>query len=125
MDITLNHTIIPSRDNVSAAKFYARIFGFDYIKEWGHFAVVRVNSTLSLDFQNKENYSPLHYAFKVSDSQFDEIWQRIRAEHISFGSGPFAVDDGQINHRDGGRGLYFTDLDGHILEILTRDYVLD
>ncbi len=56
MEITLNHTIVPSRNNVSAAKFYARTLGFDYIKEWGHFAVVRVNSTLSLDFQNKENF---------------------------------------------------------------------
>lgn len=125
MEITLNHTIVPSFDNVESAKFYARIFGFEYVKEWGHFAVVKVNQTLSLDFMVKDQFSSLHYAFKVDDQQFDEIFQRIKAENIGFGSGPYSASDGKINNDYGGRGVYFTDPNGHILEIITKDYILD
>ena len=125
MEITLNHTIVPSRDNVESAKFYARIFGFEFVKEWGHFAVVKVNSTLSLDFQAKNNFSSNHYAFKVSDEQFDEILERIQKDNVRYGSGPYLVDDGKINHDYGGRGVYFKDPNGHILEIITKDYVID
>lgn len=124
MEITLNHTIVPSFDNVESAKFYARIFGFEYVKEWGHFAVVRVNQTLSLDFQAKDQFSSLHYAFKVDDQQFDEILQLIKDENIGFGSGPYSLNDGKINHDHGGRGVYFPDPNGHILEIITKDYEL-
>lgn len=125
MEITLNHTIVPSNDNVESAKFYSRIFGFEFVKEWGHFAVVKVNQTLTLDFLTKDTFSTLHYAFKVNDQQFDEILQRIKSENVSFGSGPSSVSDGNINNDHGGRGIYFPDPNGHILEIITRDYVID
>ncbi len=125
MEITLNHTIIPSHDNVASAKFYERIFGFDFIKEWGHFAVVKANTTLTLDFMNKDNFTTNHYAFKVSETQFDEIFKRIKKENIQFGSGPYSSNDGAINHDYDGRGVYFKDLDGHLLEIITKDYVID
>ena len=125
MEITLNHTIVASHDRVLSAKYYARIFNFEFVKEWGHFAVVKVNSTLTLDFMNKKEFSSNHYAFKVSEQQFDEIFGRIKSDNITFGSGPNSVDDGQINTRYGGRGLYFKDPNGHILEIITTDYVID
>ena len=125
MEITLSHTIVPSNDNVASAKFYKRIFGFDFVKEWGHFAVVMVNPTLALDFQNKNDFSSNHYAFKVSDQQFDEIFNHIKEENITFGSGPRSVDDGKINNNYGGRGVYFKDPNGHVLEIITKDYVID
>jgi catechol 2,3-dioxygenase-like lactoylglutathione lyase family enzyme len=125
MEITLNHTIVPSHNHVASARFYARIFGFEFVKEWGHFAVVRVNSTLVLDFAVKEHFSSSHYAFKVRDLQFDEIHHRLSAEKLVFGSGPSSTDDGEINHDHGGRGLYFEDPNGHVLEVLTKDYVLD
>jgi len=125
MEITLNHTIVPSYNNVESAKFYERVFGFEFVKEWGQFAVVRVNTTLVLDFAIKENFSTNHYAFKVSDHQFDEILGKITMDHIHFGSGPSSVDDGEINNNDGGRGLYFEDPNGHVLEIITKDYVID
>jgi len=125
MEITLNHTIVPTKDNVPSAKFYEKIFGFEYVKEWGPFAVVKVNESLTFDFMNEENFFPLHYAFKVTDEQFDEIFFRVKSEGLKFGSGPSKLSDGEINHNDGGRGVYFTDLDGHILEIITKDYVLD
>ena len=125
MDITLNHTIVYSLDHVESAKFYERIFGFEFVKVWGHFAVVKVNQTLTLDFANKGRFSSQHYAFKVSEQQFDQILERIKSEKIVFGSGPDSVDDGEINHRFGGRGAYFKDPNGHLLEIMTTDYVLD
>ena len=125
MEITLNHTIIPSHDHVESAKFYERIFSFEFIKEWGHFAVVKANSTLTLDFMIKDNFTTNHYAFKVSETQFDEIFERIKLEKIQFGSGPYSADDGTINHDYGGRGMYFEDPSGHLLEIITADYVID
>ena len=125
MEITLNHTIIPSKNNVESARFYERIFGFHFVKEWGHFAVVQVNSTLMLDFDTQKSFSSLHYAFKVSDEQFDEILERIKKEGISFGSGPRSRDNGQINTDCDGRGAYFEDPSGHVLEIITKDYVID
>ena len=125
MEVTLNHTIVPTHDNVASARFYERIFGFDFVKVWGHFAVVKVNPTLTLDFMNRDDFSSLHYAFKVSEQQFDEILNRLKAENIIFGSGPSSVDDGEINNLYGGRGAYFKDPNGHILEIITADYVLD
>ncbi|MEH6534635.1 MAG: VOC family protein [Photobacterium frigidiphilum] len=125
MEITLNHTIVSSHDNISSAKYYERIFGFEFIQEWGIFAVVKVNQTFTLDFMNESDFSSQHYAFKVSDKQFDEIFDRVKNESIAFGSGPLTFDDGKINNNDGGRGVYFKDPNGHLLEILTTDYVLD
>jgi len=127
LEITLNHTIIPTYDNVLSAKFYEKIFGFNFIKEWGSFAVVKVNETLTLDFMNEKEFSSIHYAFKVTEEQFDEIFERIKSEVKVYGSGPDTdtEKDGKINNDFGGRGVYFRDLDGHLLEILTTDYVLD
>ena len=125
MEITLNHIIVPSKNNVESAKFYERIFGFEFVKEWGHFAVVKVNSTLTLDFDTQENFSTIHFAFKVSDQQFDEILERIKMEGISFGSGPRSRENGQVNSDHGGSGTYFEDPSGHVLEIITTDYVID
>ena len=122
MTITLNHTIVPAHDKVESARFYSRIFGFEYIGEFSHFIVVKVNDTLRLDFDNKEKYESHHYAFKVTDQEFDEIFKRLEAENIQYGSGPFSPEDMSINHHYGGRGVYFRDPGGHLLEMLTTDY---
>jgi len=130
MEITLNHTIVPAHNRVESAKWYEAIFGFEYIKEWGPFAVVRVNSTLALDFMNTDGELPFHhYAFKVDDQAFDEIFARLETENIKISSNPNSMITGtyddKINHLYGGRGVYFKDPNGHILEILTADYDLD
>ena len=125
MEITLNHTIIPSYDNVKSAELYERVFGFKFLKVWENFAVVKVNSTLTFDFRTKEHFNKMHYAFKVTDEEFDEIFGRVKEEGLTFGSGPYKLDDGKINHHYEGRGVYFKDINGHILEILTKDYVID
>ena len=119
MTIELNHTIVPSRDKIQAAKFFARIFGLSYDGEVSHFAPVRVNESLTLDFDNRSEFDSHHYAFKVSEKEFDQIFSRIQAEGIPYGSGPRTLENMSINHRGGGRGVYFLDPDGHILEILT------
>jgi catechol 2,3-dioxygenase-like lactoylglutathione lyase family enzyme len=122
MTITLNHTIVPSHDKVESARFYSRIFGFEYAGEFSHFVVVKVNGTLSLDFDTREKFESHHYAFKVSEGEFDEIFERVKAEDIKYGSGPFDSENMRINHNDGGRGVYFRDPGGHLLEMLTVDY---
>ena len=120
MAILLNHTIVPARDKEASARFFARIFGLTYEGPMGHFAPVRVNDTLTLDFDNRERFESHHYAFHVSDGEFDQIFARIQGEGIPYGSGPRALEDRQINARRGGRGVYFRDPDGHVLELLTR-----
>lgn len=125
MAISLNHTIINVKDNVKSAKFYEKIFGFEFVKVWGHFAVVKVNETLTFDFLTKERFSKQHYAFKVSEAEFDETFARVKEHNLPYGSSPYDRENGKINDNDGGRGVYFPDLDGHILEIITQDYVID
>ena len=121
MAIELNHTIVPAHDKVESAKFFARIFDLTYDGEVSHFAPVRVNDSLTLDFDNSSKFEPHHYAFKVSEEEFDHVFGRIQKEGISYGSGPRTLEDMKINHRGGGRGVYFLDPNGHILEILTVD----
>jgi catechol 2,3-dioxygenase-like lactoylglutathione lyase family enzyme len=120
MAITLNHTIVPAHDKVASAQFFAHIFGLRYEGPVSHFAPVRVNDTLTLDFDNRDEFERHHYAFHVSDDEFDQIFGRIRADGLTYGSGPRSLDDMQINTRRGGRGIYFLDPNGHVLELLTR-----
>ncbi len=121
MTIELDHTIVPSRDKEAAARFFSRIFGLSYNDNGpaSHFAAVRVNETLTLDFNEASDFESHHYAFKVGETEFDTIFGRIKADGVIYGSGPRSSEDMQINHRHGGRGLYFRDPDGHLLEILT------
>ena len=125
MEITLNHTIIPSYDKVKSAEFYTRIFGFKYIGKFARFIVVRVNKTLCLDFASSEKFEPHHYAFKVSEQDFDAIFKRLKMENIKYGSEPYNPENMKINHDNDGRGIYFRDASGHLLEILTTDYKIE
>lgn len=119
MTIVLDHTIVPARDKEQSARFFARIFGLGYEGTVSHFAPVRINDTLVLDFATSTAFEQHHYAFKVSEHEFDAIFERIRGEKISYGSGPRSLEDMKINHRGGGRGFYFRDPSGHVLEVLT------
>ncbi|HET7004073.1 MAG TPA: VOC family protein [Candidatus Binatia bacterium] len=120
MSIKLNHTIVPAKDKEAAAKLFAQLFGLDYDGPTGHFAPVRVNEELTLDFDNAESFEPHHYAFQVSEDEFDAIFQRIQDAGLSWGSEPRSPTNGQLNRREGGRGVYFHGPDGHLLELLTR-----
>lgn len=125
MEISLNHTIVYCHDMIESARFYEKVFGFEFIKVWENFAVVKVNTTLTFDFRNKDTFTAQHYAFKVSEPQFDQILARIQQNNIAFGPGPDSTCENEINHHYQGRGAYFKDPNQHLLEIITTDYILD
>jgi catechol 2,3-dioxygenase-like lactoylglutathione lyase family enzyme len=121
MAIVLDHTIVPAHDKEASARFLARILGLRYEGTVSHFAPLKVNDTLTLDFDNDTDFESHHYAFKVDESEFDSIFARIKAEGIAYGSGPRSLKDVQINYWRGGRRFYFRDdPNGHVLEVLTQ-----
>jgi hypothetical protein len=65
---------------------------------------------------------PQHYAFLVSDAEFDQIFGRIQERGLDYWADPYRSRYKEINHNDGGRGVYWDDPDGHALEIITRPY---
>ena len=112
-----------ARDKEESALFYEKMFGLKYERPFGHFAPIRIPSrTLTLDFDNRESFQTQHYAFKVSELEFDVIFGRVVDAGLEYGSGPFSPTDGEINDWNGGRGVYFRHRNGHLLELLTRDY---
>jgi catechol 2,3-dioxygenase-like lactoylglutathione lyase family enzyme len=124
MAIYLNHTIVPAHDKEKAASFLAGIMGLEYEGLFGHFAPVKVNDSLALDFDNREDFERHHYAFLVTDEDFDAILGRVQTAGLKYGSAPNAQDDMEINHRHQGRGFYFRDEDnGHSWEFITHTYV--
>lgn len=122
MTIELNHTIVPARDKVASAKFFAKMFGLTFDESAaGYFAPVRVNERLTLDFDDDvERFDIHHYAFHVSDPEFDAILKRVQEAGIPFGSDPRNLENRDRNSWNGGKGVYFCDPNGHILELLTR-----
>ena len=120
MTIILNHTIVPARDKMAAARFFASIFGLDFNEQQsGHFAPVRVNETLTLLFDDDTSFDSHHYAFHVNDAEFDAIFERIKKAGLAYGSAPWSLEDGKLNDWSGGRGVYFKELNGHLLELMT------
>jgi catechol 2,3-dioxygenase-like lactoylglutathione lyase family enzyme len=120
MTITLNHTIVPARDKEAAARLFAQLFALRFEGVSGHFAPVRVNETLTLLFDDDvDAFESHHYAFYVHDAEFDAVLQRVQSAGLPFGSAPWSIDDGELNDWNGGRGFYFKDRNGHILELMT------
>jgi len=120
MTIRLDHTIVPATDKAASAKFFAEIFGLAVKPGQGHFAQVQVNDSLTLDFADEaEPGWREHYAFHVSEAEFGAIFGRVKAKGLLYGSGPSNRADGQLYTRRGGRGFYFDDPNGHILEVMT------
>jgi catechol 2,3-dioxygenase-like lactoylglutathione lyase family enzyme len=122
MAIELNHTIVASRDKKSAAAFLTEILGLRAPSEFGPFQVVQTANGVSLDFMDTDQVHPAHYAFLLSEAEFDEVFGRIQARNLRYWADPAHQREGEINTRDGGRGVYFDSPDGHYLEILTRPY---
>ena len=123
MAIEFNHTIIWARDSVASATFLAEMLGLPDPRKWGPFQIVATSNNVNLDFMNKEGQIPTrHFAFLVSEAEFDSIFSRIRERGLSFWADPARTKEGEINRHDEGRGVYFQDPDGHLLEIITRPY---
>ena len=120
MAIILEHTVVPARDKVASAEFFARVFGLTCDEPMASFIPVQINETLTLNFDNAQGFETHHYAFRISDEEFDAILDRVKPEGIRYGSSPYDRGNMRINTRDGGRGFYFDDPHGHALEVLTR-----
>ncbi len=123
MSVALNHTIVRVRDKKLSAEYYAETLGLPGPMTFGPFLLIELAHGVSLDFSEEEEPGPSeHYAFLVSEPEFDEILGRIRAQGATYYADPAGERAGEYNTHDGGRGLYWADPDGHWLEIITRPY---
>jgi catechol 2,3-dioxygenase-like lactoylglutathione lyase family enzyme len=121
--IEFNHTILAARDSKASARFLAEMLGLPAPKRWGPFEVVTTENGANLDYMDAGgDIAPQHYAFLTSEEEFDAIFGRIRDRKLSYWADPGRERPGEINHHDGGRGVYFEELNGHLLEIITRPY---
>jgi catechol 2,3-dioxygenase-like lactoylglutathione lyase family enzyme len=123
MPVQLNHTIVHAKDRDASAAFLSEMLGVAAPVPFGPFLVVEVDNGVSLDFmQDDGDIGGQHYAFLVSEDEFDAIFGRIQERGLEYFADPHANEPGEINHHDGGRGVYWADPSGHWLEIITRAY---
>jgi catechol 2,3-dioxygenase-like lactoylglutathione lyase family enzyme len=124
MSIKLNHTIVHSRDPREAAEFLAGLFGLPPPRPFGPFLDLDVANEVTLAFLDADGMEiqMQHYAFLVSEAEFDQIFGRIQARGLKYWADPGRTEEGRINHHFGGRGVYFQDPSGHLMEIITRPY---
>lgn len=125
MSVRFNHTIVAAKDKQKSAQFLTELFGLPAATPFGHFLAVNVANDVSLDYADVpsgQEIHPQHYAFLVSEDEFDSIYGKIRDRGIQHWADPRQTRPGEINPNDGGRGVYFQDPAGHYLEIITRPY---
>ncbi len=123
MTAQLNHTIVHATDRDATATFLCEILGLTPASTYGPFRVVELGNDVNLDVMTEPGtVHPQHYAFLVSEGEFDEIFGRITERGLDYWADPYHRSPGQINTNDGGRGLYWQDPNGHNLEIITRPY---
>ncbi|MEV6995388.1 VOC family protein [Streptomyces sp. NPDC093228] len=123
MAVELNHTIVAAHDKTASARFLADLLGLQVEPQYGPFMPVQMPNGVTLDFMDSDDsITPQHYAFLVSEDDFDAIFGRVRDAGLMYWADPHHSRPGEINHNDGGRGAYFDDPNGHNLEILTRPY---
>ncbi|MFD4005282.1 VOC family protein [Streptomyces rubiginosohelvolus] len=124
MSVELNHTIVHCKDNRESAEFFADLLDLTVGEEWGPFIPVVLANSVTLDFATipAGSITPQHYAFLISEAEFDSAFAKIQALGIEFYADPHRKHPGEINRNDGGRGVYFPDPGGHWLELITRPY---
>jgi catechol 2,3-dioxygenase-like lactoylglutathione lyase family enzyme len=123
MAVDFNHTILSARNSEASAKFLAEMLGLPAPRRWGPFQMVTTENGANLDYMDTDGeITPQHYAFLVGEAEFDEIFSRIRERKLPYWADPGRTRPGEINHHDGGRGVYFKDPNGHLLEVITRQY---
>jgi catechol 2,3-dioxygenase-like lactoylglutathione lyase family enzyme len=123
MSVQLNHTIVHVSDKDRAADDLAEILGVAPPTTYGPFRVLELANGASLDFADDHGAPDgQHYAFLVDEDEFDAIQHRIVDRGLEFWADPSHRRPGEINTNDGGRGLYWSDADGHNLEIITVPY---
>ena len=123
MAVDFNHTIVWVRDSQASATFLSEVLGLPSPRRWGPFLVVTTANGTNLDFMDADGeIRPQHYAFLVSESEFDQILDQIRQRSLPYWADPAQSQAGEINHNDAGRGFYFEGPNGHFLEVITRPY---
>jgi catechol 2,3-dioxygenase-like lactoylglutathione lyase family enzyme len=122
MPVELNHTIIPAADKWASATFLAGILGLEAGAEWAHFVPIRLANGVTLDFAEAAGFRPQHYAFLLSEAEFDAALARLKSAGTAFYADFERSGRGEINHLYGGRGVYFDDPNGHLLELITQPY---
>jgi len=123
MAVRLNHTIVHARDKRAAADFYCEVFGLGRATPFGPFLDVQTANGVTLALlETNEKFEPQHYAFLVSEAEFDAIFGRVKARGLAYWADPAKKVKGETNTHFGGRGVYFEDPGGHLLEIITRPY---
>ena len=125
MPVQLNHTIVWCRDKRRSATFLTEMLGLPAAVPFGPMLIVKLENGVSLDFYENDEVSLQHYAFLVGEDDFDRIFARVRERGLPHWADPARQRPGDIYHLDGGRGVYFDDPDGHLLEILTQPHRLD
>lgn len=121
--VALNHTIVFAKSQRESAQFYADILGLAPPKRFAVFLTVELANGLTLDFDEMtEPFPPTHYAFLVSDAEFDAAFGRIKSRGVAYQADPMGQLPMQTNTHDGGRGVYFRDPSGHLLELITVPY---
>jgi len=120
MTVRLDHTIVPAHDQRASADFLAHILGVEVGEPSPPFVPITVANGVTLDYLSSDRVVQHHYAFTVSDDEFDAALARLHAAGVTIYAGPDRRPEGEINHRFGGRGVYFDDPDGHLMEIMTR-----
>jgi catechol 2,3-dioxygenase-like lactoylglutathione lyase family enzyme len=119
----LNHTIVYCRDKAVSSRFTSDLLGLGPATSFGPFLDVELANGVTLAYhETTEPIVPQHYAFLVTEREFDEIFARLRTLDLAYWARPDGSGTGTINHEDGGRGVYFEDVDGHLFELLTRPY---
>ncbi len=120
MTVELDHTIVPARDKRASAEFLAGVLGVGAPVGAGPFVAVQVGHGVTLDYDDRGDVVPHHYAFFVDDATFDAAYARLASEGVTIYADPGHRQPGEMNHRQGGRGIYFSDPNGHNMEIFTR-----
>jgi catechol 2,3-dioxygenase-like lactoylglutathione lyase family enzyme len=123
MSVQLNHTIVWCRDKRRSATFLAEVLDLPQPTRFGPFLVVELANGVSLDFHDTDGeIASQHYAFLIGEEDFDQVFARLRERGQEYWADPGQKRAGAINRNDGGRGMYFEDPDGHLLEVITRPY---
>ncbi|MBF6239591.1 VOC family protein [Nocardia otitidiscaviarum] len=127
MPIQFDHTIVGCTDKRVSAEFWADILGLEVGAPVGHFIPIRAANGVTFDFADvppdiPTGIQPQHYAFLVSEAEFDAAYEKIERYRITYWADPRGQHEGEINHNDGGRGIYFQDPNGHYMELITVPY---
>jgi hypothetical protein len=122
MTVQLDHTIVQAHDRHESATFLAEVLGLPAPFPSSQFMVVEVDHGVSLDYWDVEQVTPQHYAFRVTEAEFERIFDRIRERALPYWADPRRTRPDEVGRRGGGRGrgFYFEDPSGHFLEVLTQ-----